>query len=556
MKNLEQEISRTGAEFSALFMAVQDLGSLLRSRPHLASPETIDALVYILRCKEYRSRKQVFFVYKEAADALASLTAAADIPEAVRQRALNRLKSLVVGEEGPAHRAAAEALGALPLNIQGPRLEEHPVATPIPAISWTELLRTEGLQPRRAVRTFGRSLAMAQHEQHRWFVVKFLRRGDSVLDAHREALWMTHLRDRRAAIPLRFDIPQPVSIHGSYILSLPDAPRPGMDAAALHPERYAIAFWAHRDYFTYLNEHVEHPPLNPLEFREALHRNAWLLGKLASWGIVHSAPIPLFHNRIQRQRRSDGGLYQWHRRGRLDRWLHSCRFPNLGLSGIRDLEHLTAFAGPPHVLYQQVGTHLLSLFLVAGSYFRHKDMDRVGLDRMGNPVDARDLFDLEHLGSCLLAILEGYHLGFTGKPVEEDLSEKIDQLAQRMRDEMGRDRHMEEILRAADQREMTEAAFCHFLVERGLSQGDLGGRSKGEQDLCILTGPHLGGFNQQISIPELIDFVATVSALCIAGSYDSRICGTGVTGVSAGAWNSRSGRPSKGPAARRFALSI
>ena len=48
-------------------------------------------------------------------------------------------------------------------------------------------------------------------------------------------------------------------------------------------------------------------------------------------------PIPLFHNRTQRLRRDDQGRYQWFRAGRLDQWLDSCAFPNLGLSGAERL---------------------------------------------------------------------------------------------------------------------------------------------------------------------------------------------------------------------------
>ena len=34
-----------------------------------------------------------------------------------------------------------------------------------------------------------------------------------------------------------------------------------------------------------------------------------------------------------------------------------------------------------------------------------------------------------------------------------------------------------------------------------------------------MSGPHLGEFNHDISLPELIEGVGTMSALCIAGKY-------------------------------------
>ena len=71
-------------------------------------------------------------------------------------------------------------------------------------------------------------------------------------------------------------------------------------------------------------------------------RAALLLGWLAGRGIVHEAAIPLFHNRVQRDRREDGGVYDWRLPGRLDRWLASALHPNFGLSGLRDFEHLAS----------------------------------------------------------------------------------------------------------------------------------------------------------------------------------------------------------------------
>ena len=37
--------------------------------------------------------------------------------------------------------------------------------------------------------------------------------------------------------------------------------------------------------------------------------------------------------------------------------------------------------------------------------------------------------------------------------------------------------------------------------------------------LAVHTGPHLGGFNQRTSLPELIESVGSMSALCIFGRY-------------------------------------
>jgi hypothetical protein len=280
-----------------------------------------------------------------------------------------------------------------------------------------------------------------------------------------------------------------------------------------------MGYIADKDYFTYPNDHRPRKQLGPDAFREVICRNAWLFGRLAGHGVVHAAPIPLFHNRVQRDRRADGGFYEWQRGGRLDRWLHSCAFPNFGPTGIRDFEHFTSFNGRGRELYIHIGTQILSLLLATGSYFRNKDAARIGFDENGNPVDARDLFDKALLQELIRDIFLSYYHGFTEHIFNGDPPFHFENLADRMVDAMGVDRHMEEILRAADQENMTDSAFRGFLQERGYSEAEAKAFKKGAQDIVVYTGPHLGGFNQRISVPELIDVVGAMSALCIAGKY-------------------------------------
>jgi len=280
-----------------------------------------------------------------------------------------------------------------------------------------------------------------------------------------------------------------------------------------------MAFLAPKDYFSYPNDHRPGRRLHPDQFLGVMSRNAWLFGKLTAHGIVHSAPIPLFHNRVQRNRRQDGGYYEWQRGGRLDRWLHSCRYPNFGVTGIRDFEHFISFNGPSRQLCYHIGTQLLSLLLTAGSYFRNKDIARLGIDERGNAVDARDLFDRPFFQEVILDIFSNYYRAFTGKDLEGNPPFQIGDLAFRMIEEMGVDRHMEEILRVVDQEGMSEGVFREFLISRGYREEEIRDFRKGEQDIVIHTGPHLGGFNERISLPELIESVGAMSALCIAGKW-------------------------------------
>ena len=100
-------------------------------------------------------------------------------------------------------------------------------------------------------------------------------------------------------------------------------------------------------------------------------------------------------------------------------------------------------------------------------------------------------------------------------------------LADRMIDEMGVDRHMEEILRVADQMHMSDADFDAFLEVRGFTRDHRRNLVRGEGDITLLTGPHLGNFNDTISLPELTLATETISALCMAGRYWNETHGAG-----------------------------
>jgi hypothetical protein len=362
-------------------------------------------------------------------------------------------------------------------------------------------------------------LVVGIDKENRLLVVKFACAGDSYRSIYREAVWMEHLSSGGYSFAVRFNIPVAVKIDGSYVFRLENRPVGIPDRIDLHPEGYAICFIAHKDYFAYPNEHRPERRLTMEGFKEVMFRNAWLLGKLTFLGIVHSAPIQLFHNRVQRGRREDHGLYEWSRGGRLDRWLDSCCYPNFGITGVRDFEHLIGFNGLSRELYRYIGAQIFSLLLVAGSYFRNKDRGRFGLDGQGNPVDARDLFDKQFLMELVQEISLSYYHGFVGTEFAGKVPFDFGELTSRMIDEMGVDRHMEEVLRVVDQKQMSDKEFSKFLGERGYSEDEIKGFKKGVEDITIYTGPHLGGFNERISLPELIESAGTMAALCIAGRY-------------------------------------
>ena len=97
-------------------------------------------------------------------------------------------------------------------------------------------------------------------------------------------------------------------------------------------------------------------------------------------------------------------------------------------------------------------------------------------------------------------------------------------------EEMGVDRHMEEILRKAEQNIMSDQAFVDFLISRGFDKSQIAQMEKGEKDITILTGPHLGGGQNLKCVMivvacqnDLFDLIATLHpACCLARGLNRR----------------------------------
>jgi len=511
----ENTLTDSAYDFSAKYMAVYSLQTLAESNPEVINSDTISVLEKVLTGSEFTHQTQAYFMYKEVANTLCSIIIHS---EDLADNALDALKNLLGTTSGHPHRATAEALGSLPFSIHGPKITSK-MNGDIPGVTWEKICAEKGLYIVDPPRFVGRSLVAVEKQKDKLLVVKLARSNESLDSLSAESLWMQYLLGQAPCFSVRFNIPTAIKIKESYTFRLQNIPVAVPRDLDLHPRGYAIGFIADEDYFTYPNDTREDKHLTHKEFSEVISRNAWLLGRLTSLGIVHSAPIPLFHNRVQRGRRRDQGLYEWPRAGRLDRWLESCSYPNLGLTGVRDFEHFVSFNGQSKILYRHIGIHMLSLLLIAGSYFRNKDKARVGVDRQGRPVDARDLFDRQFLKELINEIFCNYYRGFVADEFQGSLPIDLDAFASRMIDEMGIDRHMEEILRPADQDRMTDAEFRSFLRRRGFSTEKIYSFQKGEKEIVIHSGPHLGEFNHHISLPELIEAVGTMSSLYIAGRY-------------------------------------
>ena len=509
------ELCDATTDYFTKYYALHHLRSVAEEDPSFIDDTTVSAIQRLFKNEVFARQRQSLFFYRQASEVLTTILARS-CDRAVVARAMISLKEIVASSNGNRHRAAVEAIGSLPTQIRGPQLAYQPISS-IPRFDWRNLLDSCAYRCRKSTAmVIGRSLVCALQGDNRLLVLKLAKVDDRADQLVLELDWMNYLHRRRAHFPDFFHIPMSLEPGGARIFKLDSLPVPVPDSIEIHPDLMAIAFLAPEDYFNYPNANDLGNRPDPETFVDIMRTNAFLFARLASLGIVHTAPISLFHNRIQFQRRRDQGRYEWFRAGRLDRWLSSCDYPNLGSTGLRDFEHLISFAGTSQELYRYIGTHLLSLLLVAGSYFRNKSPQERGLQPNGKPVDTRHLFDTKLFQRVIMGILTAYYEGFVGEPTTEDLPLDVYQLTRRLVDEMGVDRYMDEVLRIADQDKMTADAFHRFITRQ-----DYSGRKavKGAADIIIRTGPHLGAFNQTISIPELIEAVGATAAWCIAGRY-------------------------------------
>ncbi len=492
---------------------------------HQQSPEkllaTIRSLARVLEKEHHDKQRQSYFLHKKTADTLKDIITGTH--QTVIAADAGRVLVQCLSKSGStALRAAAEALGALPVSLPplpGPASPAFCNDAVAKDITWAALLNKTGEKATGKPYWKGRNLIVPLLRSGRVLTIKTAMQPDEQAMLYAEGAWMEHLSKTWPLLcdrPDIFTIPKPLSINGNYVFKLNGFPGAASGTSA---SRYATGFISHPDYFRYPNEHEPSRPLSNRKILSMLSNGAFILGKLTASGIIHTAPIPLFHNRVQRHRREDGGVYQWPRGGRLDRWLDSCRYPNIGKTGLRDFEHFIGFNDSPKKLYEYIGTHLLSLVLIAGSCFRNRDLSRVGFGPDGKPVDTRDLFDPILLRAALNRVFYAYYQGFTGKRLAGRPPLDMDRLTARLIEEMGVDRHMEEILRLTEQQNMTDQAFFDFLTDRGFLPEEIAGIKKGTADITIMTGPHLGAFNSRISLPELTEFTAVASAVCISDRY-------------------------------------
>lgn len=500
-------------DFSASYLAVQYLSFHIKKSLDSIRAQTVEALFSVLRSQHHDSQKQAYFLYRETADALINIST--DITHPLSFFVLSSLKDLLISTSGKKHRAVSEALGALPLKIIGPEIKKQ-CGTDYISIPFDSFLIFQKIFRRNSGRWQGRTLTY-KLKNEKIACIKFARTIENVKELAREAEWLSYFNTNPPCPESDFFVPVPVCIHNQYIFKLTQVPDFILDNIDIHPDCLAIMFIAEKDYFHYANEPCYFQDQRKT-IKEVYRRNAWLLGRLTSMGIIHTAIIPLFHNRAQQLRRQDQGLYIWEQGGRLDKWLESCRFPNFAKSGLRDFEHLTTLKKRKD-LRHFIGEHILGFILVMGSFFRNKAPGEKGFDENGNPLDLRNLFDKKLFIELITEVVQHYYYGVTGLFLENLSKFLNERLIDNLIDNMGVDHHMEEILRIQDQINMSDKEFEIFLLSRGYEASLAKTIPKAEKDIILNTGPHLGGFNQPISVPELIEFLFCLSSLCVSDRF-------------------------------------
>ncbi len=508
----EMQLLNQTLDFSAAYMAVQYLVIHMDSSPDSITNQTLDALIVLIKSNRFDSQKQRFFLYVEAASALVHMAQKTWVP--VTKRIIPQLQKILVSSNDKRQRAVSQALVKLPVRLKSEPAFSVFIPTPL-KISLDGLLSNFMNVDPLSIKWQGRSLTFRTGDKEMG-IIKFSKNKANTAELINEILWMDFLKKHPPCQVTNFYIPCPVRVENQYLFEILDTQGILFKNTQFACQPIAIAYRAQAHYFEYPNEDISEKKFSNRQIKDIFFKNAHLLGNLTSKGIIHTALIPLFHNRVQQGRRNDNGAYLWEHGGRLDQWLDSCRYPNFASSGLRDFEHLIKM-GDSKSLGHYIGEHILSFVLVIGSYFRNKAPSKRGKKGSHPPCDTRDLFDKTLFCELIKGVIERYYLAITGKRPDIILFNGLSELIDSLIEKMGMDDNMEEILRVQDQQSMSETQFAQFLMERGIENTKE--YPQGKQDIILMTGPHLGGFSQPISIPALIEFLFCLSSLCVSDRF-------------------------------------
>ncbi|MBW2737376.1 MAG: hypothetical protein JRE64_00725, partial [Deltaproteobacteria bacterium] len=154
------------------------LNSFAQSHPDNVRLETVSTLEKILKDLKYAEQTQSIFLYRAAADALSSIIVN-KTDSSLSLPAISALKNILNTGMDATHRAAAEAMGSLPLCIKGPEIDEERTKV-IPSVKWEEILIQNSVNLRHAPIMIGRSLVSAIDGNGKLLVLKLALSKNSI----------------------------------------------------------------------------------------------------------------------------------------------------------------------------------------------------------------------------------------------------------------------------------------------------------------------------------------------------------------------------------------
>ena len=222
-------------------------------------------------------------------------------------------------------------------------------------------LQEEGWQP---LRWQGRTLLFKRESDGHFLAVKWQKEGETPDALQRELETVNLLREYKEELQLKSRFPEPVGIFefsGELLEKYYSSPTVNVEAKKEGAKRIAYVYeFPDEGYFIYPNN----PLLSREEFQNVRRISYHDLGKLASDDIIMIALADLFHNNEPgHEAREDAGrfiplvglvrsYFFGEGAGRLSRFFKAIEFPNIGLSGIRDvgdselLDHLSKKTHP------------------------------------------------------------------------------------------------------------------------------------------------------------------------------------------------------------------
>ena len=211
-------------DFSAKYLAVCRVHTLAGAGPEKIGPGTIAGLESLFYNRAVSDQTQAYFLFREAAGALCSVLAR--LPHDVcARRAHDALMNVLSRTTGHGHRAAAEALSALPFSIAGITMNPRAQGEP-PLMNWQAFLTEARVSCEGLPRFMGRSLVVKTARKDRLLVVKLAGEKGKPESLLHEAAWLNHLGHSDYAFPVRFHVPETVSVQGKFLFRLTDLPLP------------------------------------------------------------------------------------------------------------------------------------------------------------------------------------------------------------------------------------------------------------------------------------------------------------------------------------------